>query len=215
MASIIKATDRNAAIQPVAFNFDDMASQAGKYLDKVRAEAAKIVADAKSEAAAIQQRAEAEGRKAGREAAEQVARKQLASVLPSLKKVVQDIAHAKQGWLAQWEKASVHLAAAIAQRIIRHELPNLPEVTPTLVREALELAAGSNRLRIALSPDDHTALSNQIETMVKELSGLAEAEIVADATISPGGCKVETRYGVIDQQFEAQLARIEDELTRT
>jgi flagellar biosynthesis/type III secretory pathway protein FliH len=33
--------------------------------------------------------------------------------------------------------------------------------------------------------------------------------------VSPGGCVVETQQGRIDQQIETQLARIEEELTRT
>ena len=31
---------------------------------------------------------------------------------------------------------------------------------------------------------------------------------------NPGGCRIETLHGSIDQQFEAQLARIEEELIR-
>ena len=42
---------------------------------------------------------------------------------------------------------------------------------------------------------------------------LTTAEIVADPAITLGGCRVETRFGIIDQQFEAQLKRIEEELT--
>ncbi len=226
MASIIKATDRNAGIQPIAFNLDDLAAQAAaqteKYIEGVRAEAEKILTEAKEQAnkesAAIRRRAEAEGHEAGRasgrEVAEEFAKEKTATVLPALQKIVQDIEHAKQGWLAHWEKASIHLAAAIAERIIRQRLPDSPEVTATLVREALELASGSNRLRILLSPTDHAALETQIQTMAGELLGMAEAEIVADPTISPGGCKVETQYGVIDHRLESQLARIEEELTR-
>ncbi len=44
------------------------------------------------------------------------------------------------------------------------------------------------------------------------MSGLGETQIVADASVSPGGCRVETRFGSIDQTFEAQLARVEEEL---
>ena len=43
------------------------------------------------------------------------------------------------------------------------------------------------------------------------MAGLGDAELVADPAITPGGCRVETRFGVIDQQFETQLARIEEE----
>jgi len=45
------------------------------------------------------------------------------------------------------------------------------------------------------------------------LARLAPAEVIADQSISRGGCRVETPKGAIDQQFETQLARIAEELT--
>ena len=41
---------------------------------------------------------------------------------------------------------------------------------------------------------------------------LAPSAIVADDAVSPGGCCVKTKFGVIDQQIESQLRRIEEEL---
>jgi flagellar biosynthesis/type III secretory pathway protein FliH len=51
-----------------------------------------------------------------------------------------------------------------------------------------------------------------VEAIARELAPLAETELIADPQITAGGCRVETRFGVIDQQFESQLARIEEEL---
>jgi len=213
MSSIIRVTDRNRGTHGVAFNFDDMAARADQYLDKVRAEAAQIVFKAREEAAGIRQQADRDGRQAALQAVEQIVQRQLGSVLPALHKAIQDIQHAKQAWLTHWEAGAVHVAAAIAQRLIRRELDQHPEITLTLVREALELAAGNAELRIHLNPEDHQALAAQVGMLVKELSGLARAELIADPEITKGGCRVETRFGVIDQQFEAQLKRIEEELT--
>ena len=36
--------------------------------------------------------------------------------------------------------------------------------------------------------------------------------IVADPDVSPGGCRVVTEFGVIDETYEAQLDRIAEEL---
>ena len=47
------------------------------------------------------------------------------------------------------------MAAAIARRVIRRELTRQPEIPLALVREALELAAGSAQVRIHLNPADH------------------------------------------------------------
>ncbi len=104
------------------------------------------------------------------------------------------------------------MAGAIAARVIRHELRRQPEITLTLVREALELAAGSPGVRLRLNPDDHKALGAQVRALIDAMSALGDAEVTADAEISPGGCRVETRFGTIDQQFESQLQRIEEEL---
>ncbi len=208
MPTIIRATDRNRGTHAQAFNFDDMGVRAETYVASVRAEAKKIVAQAQREAESIRKRAEQDGRQAAMDAVENMVRKQLSSA----RRVIEEIQHAKQAWLTHWEASAVHVAAAIAQRLIRRELPEHPEITLTLVREALELAAGSAQLRILMNPDDHKALGKQVEVLIDELSGLGEAEFVADPDITPGGCRVETRFGMIDQQFEAQLERIEEEL---
>ena len=212
MSTIIRASDRNSATQGVAFNFEDMSLQADRYWGKVRGEAAKIVAKAQQEAEAIRKNAEAEGRQAAAKAIEEMVRKQLAEVVPALKQASRNIGDARHACLAHWEGAAVRLAAAIAKRLVRRELQKQPEIALDLIREAMELAAGSTQLRILLNPADAQALSDQVQTLVKEMSPHVEAEIAADAGITPGGCRVETRFGVIDQQFEAQLQRIEEEL---
>ncbi len=213
MSTVIRATDRHRGINAEAFNFNDIAARAKTYLGNVRTEAEEIVEQARREADAIRSRAERDGRQAAMDAVEEMIRKQLSTALPALRKVIEDIQHAKQAWLTHWEAGAVHVAAAIAERLIRRELPEHPEITMTLIREALELAAGSSQLRIHMNPDDYKALGGQVEMLIEELSGLAGAEVMADKEITPGGCLVETQFGVIDQQFEAQLKRIEEELT--
>jgi flagellar assembly protein FliH len=214
MSTIIRATEGDRNLEWVAFNFDDMTAQANRYLDTVRAEAVKIVQKAQQDAAAARSQAQREGQQLAMQAVEGMIQKQLATALPALGQAVQEIQHAKQAWLRHWEASAVHVAAAIAGRLVRRELDHHPEITLTLIREALELAAGSSQLRIHVHPDDHKAFGGQIEMLTKELAGLAETEFVADVEITRGGCRVETRFGAIDQQFEAQLKRIEEELTQ-
>ena len=104
------------------------------------------------------------------------------------------------------------MATSIASRVIRREVERTPEITLTLVREALELAAGSADVQLRLHPRDLSALGPHVTQLAAELARLGKPEIVADASIEPGGCRIDTHHGFIDQQFAAQLARIEQEL---
>ena len=67
-------------------------------------------------------------------------------------------------------------------------------------------------MRLHLNPEDYQALGVQVRSLIDAMSSLGDAEVIPDATVSQGGCRVETRFGTIDQQIESQLQRIEEEL---
>jgi flagellar assembly protein FliH len=157
-----------------------------------------------------------DGRKAALQAVEATLKakidQQLASLIPALKQAVSQILEARQTWQRHWEQHALRVASAIASRIVRREIEKVPLITLDLVREALHLAAGSERITVRLHPDDQATLGDHVSTLIGELSSLAEVRIVADAGITPGGCRVDTEFGSIDQQLEAQLARITEDL---
>jgi flagellar assembly protein FliH len=216
MGSIIKwgqraaSTARDAA---PAYQFADMGDS---YLARVKAEAAQIIAQARAEAAQIKAQAAEQGKQAALQSVEASLRtridQQLQSLLAALKQAVQQIAQSRQVWQQHWESHGVRVATAIAERVIRRELAQHPEISLNLVREALQLAAGNGRIVVRLSPPDHAAFASQAEQITSQLNLIAPAQIVADPAISPGGCRVDTEFGVIDNQIETQLARITQEL---
>ena len=167
-------------------------------------------------AESIRIQAEAEGRRAAEQAIDQVVEQRLDEQLIPLKTalatVLDDLQSARHEWLAHWEEQAVHLALSIAERVIRRELRADPEIPVELVREALQLAAGSARLRLLMHPTDVAALGGPLQKLLDELAPLDSIALVPDTAISRGGCRVETENGVVDQQFEAQLARIAEEL---
>lgn len=216
MAGIIKAAGRSEPAAKGAlraFHFDDVGRS---YLDRVRSEAARIIAEAREEAAKIKAKATEDGRQAAIQAAQTSLAKrldqQLQSVLSALNQAAQSIAHSRHAWQQHWEQHTVELATAIASRICRGQLTRRPEITLDWIREALELAAGNAEIVLRLHPDDDTALASHAETIAKQLTGAAPLKIIADESIGPGGCRVETQFGTLDQQLEAQLARIQEEL---
>lgn len=216
-SSVIKVHDGAGVSQATPFNFEDMAERARAYLEGVRKQAVQIVAQAQKEAAEIRKRAEIEGRRSGTEQAERVIRseleKSLATVLPALREAVSQIKQARQAFLAEWEKSLLRLAGAIAVKLVRQAVIETPDIAVPLIRETLELAAKAPRVRIRLNPEDEKALRPVVTKILQELSPAAVGEVLPDPAITRGGCRVETDFGSIDQQFEKQVERIIEELT--
>ncbi|MGD9126220.1 MAG: FliH/SctL family protein [Planctomycetia bacterium] len=217
MSTVIKASNKDSIAKAIAFNLPDMAGEADAVLDRIRQEATKIIDAARQEAQQIRIQAEREGHQAAeqrvREQMTQEQAQKLSTLLPALQQTVQELQNAKHAWMSHWEKSALRVATAIAERIIRQEIKEHPDIPLTLIREALGMAIGSDEIRIHLNPADCESLGDQVEMITHEVSGLGPVAVCPNPQITQGGCRVETRFGTIDQQFQSQLDRIEEELT--
>lgn len=217
MAQVIRSGDRASRPQGAAFNFEDLAQGADAYLAGVRERAARIVLEASRQADELRKNAEIEAKRAAEQAVEALVAKRVAqqvqTLLPALGKAVDQIEQSRGAWLTYWEKRACQLAAAMAERVVRRELAHEPKIALDLLREALDLSSRQAALRVRLNPQDHAALAESAQVLCQELARTGPATIVADAAISPGGCRVESPLGAVDQQIEAQLARLVEELT--
>ncbi len=196
----------------VAFSFADMRGRADDYLKTVQQEAAKIVQQAHGEAEQVRREAEVAGRKAAEDAVEQKVARRMDAALPALEQLVRQLNDAKGELQGYWERSAVQVATAIAARIIRREVAHQPQITLDLIAETLRLAAGSAAITLHVSQTDYETLGSQINRLAETLCQLVPSAIVADPAIGPGGCRVVTKFGEIDQQIESQLRRIEQEL---
>jgi flagellar assembly protein FliH len=220
MAGIIKAGQMCGGAsepRPAAYQLADVADQANAYVSAARAQAQEILAAARREADGIRQRAEQHGIQAAVAKAEQVKQRevtaQLQSLMPAIEKAVQSFVELRQNWVQGWEASAIRLACAIASRLVRHDVQLHSDVPLTLLREALELACGSSTMRIHLHPDDHAALGVEARRLCDAWNRAVNVEITADHEVPKGSCRVTTEFGDIDQRFQQQLARIEQELT--
>lgn len=220
MAGIIKSGEYHDGPHTTtasAFNLEDMSRQAEAYLHAAQQRAAQIVATAKAQADTVEATARDRGRQSALHDAEVLVNakleRQMQTFVPALSKAVEAIQHSRQSWLKHWEEQTVHLAIAIAGRVIRGEVSRRPEISLTWIREALDLATGQGRIAIHLHPQDFEALGQQAKVLAEQLAPLGAARLESDSNVEPGGCRVVTEFGSVDQQISAQLDRIEKELT--
>jgi flagellar assembly protein FliH len=221
MAAVIRKENAHKlpaerGVRPVAFSFADLRGQADEYLETVRQEAAKIVQQAHRDAEGVRRQAEAAGRKAAEAAAERVldekVAKRMETLLPALEQLVSQLHDAKGELLRQWEQSALKLITAISERVIHRQLTADPAIALDLIADALQLAVGATEISLHVNSTDYERVGPQIQQLATTICRLAPSQIVPDATISSGGCRVETRFGTIDNQIESQLRRIEEDL---
>lgn len=220
MATIIK---KNSEFYPsgerlsvMALDMVDVEGQVDQYIEQVQIQAAEIVRQAQQEADAIRAQSEKAGRSAAEAAIDRIldkkVAKQMQTLAPALQEVVKQIEDSRQEWLQTWESRTLQLACAIAQKIVRRELRAEPEIPLQWISESLKLCGKAAEILVRLNPGDHETLGNQVTELAGQFAPAAETKIVPDLNISPGGCKVETEFGSIDQQIETQLQRIAEEM---
>lgn len=219
MATVIKAgkiVPSGTAIQSTEFNFEDMSAQASAYLDTVRNKAAQILSQAQQQAKQTFVQAAERGRQSAIDAARKAALDDMhtkwQALLPVLQQAIENTAQLRTNWLRQWERQVIQLALAVAERLVRGELSRQPTIAQEWIRETLELAASGQRVTLRLNPDDYAALGPLRDSLLSQFGNLAPTDIVSDARIDAGGCRVETEFGYFDQQIATQLKRIEEEL---
>lgn len=221
MATIIKSdgVDEAAAgdaVRPAVFTYSDMGAQGDDYVRAVKAEAAKAVQQANAEAAAIRTKAEEEGRRVAETAILELIDRRLAdqmvTIRPALDAAIAQIVESRGDWLAHWEEATMRLAASIAERIVRRELTADPTILRASVRDALTLAAGCSEVTVFLHPLDHKRIAEHVGPLSESIERVATPRFVADESLEPGDCRVETEHGSIDQRVRTQLDRLVEEL---
>jgi flagellar biosynthesis/type III secretory pathway protein FliH len=197
--------------------FVECADQAAAALEHAHREAAQILAVAHEEARRLQRETEQRALAAARQSVERELRDEfetrMAAALPALSQAAAALHTATAAHLRDWEQYVLRLAVTIAERVIRRELSRCPDIPPALVREALDLAAGAQRIEVHVHPADYETLGARYVDMGAQLRDSAKLEIIADAAVGRGGCVLRTEFGTIDQQIAGQLARIEEELS--
>ncbi len=101
-------------------------------------------------------------------------------------------------------KGVLELACDLARQILRQELSVNPNALLPVIRESLTLlVSDSKAATIRMSPQDCDVLGDALR---QELVGMSLA-IVPDATITRGGCVVESAGTVIDGTLEKRWSR--------
>lgn len=222
---LIKSDNAPPTLSP--FSMRDIESQAHAIIVRAKQQAARILAEAQRIGEEMKQQAQqqgaiegralglqegtAQGQQAGKEQALAEHREALSRLIAALTAAVTEIDSSRRQLESQASADVVRLAVSVARKVT-HRAALDPAVMTANVSEAMRLAIRASDVRIAVHPSQRKALDEALPHLRMNWPALKHVELVDDATLAPGGCRVFTAGGVIDADLNGQIDRIAAEL---
>ncbi len=109
----------------------------------------------------------------------------------------------------QMAQAVAASATALARQVVRSELTTRPEAVASVAAQAVEaVLLSAKHIRVQVHPDD----MGLVQQGAADALAARGARLMADASVSRGGCRVESDLGRIDGTIEARWAQAAETL---
>ena len=148
----------------------------------------------------------AEGEKAGLE----TGNRRVTPVIENFGHALTELENVKKEIYQNAEQKTLHLAIAIARKIVSREVQSNPEVVLEIIRKALDKVVDDEDITIRLNPEDFNFINTSGQKITDGDDGFENIKLQADASIAGGGCLIETRMGNIDARIDRQFKVIEE-----
>lgn len=147
----------------------------------------------------------------GRRQAELVANAQLMQQRKEMQELQNGILHSLKQMLPQMaqemETALIELAMESAKKIsgaIKIDV----KLVENVVRQALTQIQDTSNICVQLHPDDLALLTKHKSPLLTDVPENGQLRFATSEEITPGGCIVQTRFGIIDAQRETKLEQL-------
>ncbi len=132
--------------------------------------------------------------------------KEIETMLHSLQQAMKDIKQFRKELSLKAERETVSLSLAIAGKILHQEPEVNPRIIANIVKKTFETIAINAPVRIRINPAELSYMQERRHLVPIE----GEVIFIEDASISCGGCVVESLSGDIDARIESQLKMVEE-----
>ena len=151
-----------------------------------------------------------EGFEKGKREGVEHGRKEVVPVVNSLREALDELETIRAELHSKAEKEAVHLALAVARKILCHEVQANRAVVKNVIRAALKGADEQGSVTIRVNPADYRLLKDTGFSAIDIPGGGDGVELEEDDRIASGGCVISTDFGEIDARLEKQFEVVEE-----
>ncbi len=176
--------------------------KADDYLAYASAETLEKAAEAMQEAmlAKAQRHYDAEKKRGYQDGQEEAQRENIERLCLMVDKAIDYITHL--------ETAMTQLINDALRKII--DTYDNDELTVAVVRDGLQAVCNQAQIKIIVAPEQVPVLKKQMATWLDTYPTVEFIEVVADAAMKVGDCRLETPVGIVDASVDVQLAALSE-----
>lgn len=183
-------------------------SQADRIVAEAKAKADEMIRSASKEKETVLKEARAQGTQAGKEAGFKESTEKALALIKRAEEVLLEAEHKRNEIIKEAEAEIIELVILLAERVIKTELTQNKEIILGNVSAAVKRITGEGEITVKVNLSDLELTESMKEEFIAGLSGIEGIKIKIDPTITPGGCKIETNFGIIDAQIETQFDQL-------
>ena len=186
--------------------------EAEKIIKNANNGAENVISEGRVRLKDIEEEAYQRGWQAGSQDGRKHAEEEYQARLQEAQDLLDKAAEERQSIIAGSEDEIVQLAVTVARKIISHELAVNPDTIVDIVKRAIDKTGDREELTVRVNPENLESTINAQEDISLSSKGIRKLKILADSTVAPGGCVVETQSETVDARVERQLSEIEQAL---
>ncbi|NOX36601.1 MAG: hypothetical protein GXO78_03610 [Calditrichaeota bacterium] len=140
---------------------------------------------------------------------------EISHTMQTLSRMIEEIQARQNEFFSRTENYLLELVFRISERIVGAISEVHRDLIRETIRKVLQISQLSGKIKIVVHPDDLKVVQDLEPELRRGFPDLKELGFVADSTIHPGGCVVETDLGKLDARIETQFTELVDRLKKT
>ncbi len=160
------------------------------------------------ELAALREQARKQGYAAGEAEGRQTVLAEGTAKIGQLQNIIDQTQNLWPDLIKNYEQQIVQLICRAAEKIVYGTIDSDQEVIRRTILNALEMIPEPVEITISVSHQDYEYIEAVKDDFFETIKGLKHMAVIADPSVSPGGCHIATQNGEVDATIETRLEAV-------
>lgn len=167
-----------------------------------------IIEKAREQAASIEKDAYEKGFEQGEKDGLELGEEKAKKIVGTIEDLLNEIRSVKEEMIRRYEKEILEVIFSVVKKIIHVQTGFDNEIVRDTIMNAVAYATQKNEINLKINPDDFDYVESLRPEFFAEFKDLKSMMVTTDASITRGGCLIESCHGNIDAMIDTQIEKI-------